>query len=88
MPDVSLDSSVDDHLSSARLPIVDISSYLEDGATQEDKEATQRSLDSACREFGKSSQSRRQVSELRANVDQVSSTLQVMDSSPTTSSLY
>ena len=54
MPDVSLNTSVDDHMSSARLPIVNISSYLAEGASQAEKEATQRSLDSACREFGMS----------------------------------
>lgn len=52
MPDVSINTSVDDHMSSARLPIVDISSYLKDGASQAEREATQQSLDSACREFG------------------------------------
>lgn len=54
MPDVSLNTSVDDHMSSARLPIVDISPYLTAGASQAEKEATQKSLDSACREFGTS----------------------------------
>ena len=51
MPDVSKSMSVDDHLSSARLPIVDISPYLLDGSVA-DKQKTQQSLDSACREFG------------------------------------
>jgi hypothetical protein len=52
MPDVSKNQLVDDHISSARLPIVDISPYLQDGSSAE-KLKTQQSLDSACREFGR-----------------------------------
>lgn len=52
MPDVSINNSVDDHLSTARLPLVDISSYLDDNASLEARLATQKALDSACREFG------------------------------------
>lgn len=52
MPDASINTSVDDHLSSARLPIVDIGPYLDESSTPEARLVTQKALDSACREFG------------------------------------
>jgi hypothetical protein len=53
MPDITLNASVNDHISSARLPIVDISPYITEGASVAEKETTQQSLDRACREFGR-----------------------------------
>jgi isopenicillin N synthase-like dioxygenase len=56
MPDVSAlrDRSVDGHLSSAQLPVVDIAPYLDASSSKEARNATSESLDRACREFGAS----------------------------------
>ncbi|PWN48813.1 Clavaminate synthase-like protein [Violaceomyces palustris] len=59
MPDVShfeksnrLEESLHESLSKERLPIVDISPYLDSESTQEEREVCSKSLDSACRRYG------------------------------------
>lgn len=50
MPDINVLAT--DKTSSARLPIVDISPYLDPASSAEARSQTASSLDSACREFG------------------------------------
>jgi isopenicillin N synthase-like dioxygenase len=60
MPDITSfnnSDSMPDRISSARLPIVDISSYLCDGSSEIDRATTRRDLDAACRDFGGSFES-------------------------------
>ncbi|OCF40444.1 hypothetical protein I317_05747 [Kwoniella heveanensis CBS 569] len=54
MPDIELlkDRSAVGALSNEKLPIVDISPYLDGSSTEEARKAASQSLDSACREFG------------------------------------
>jgi isopenicillin N synthase-like dioxygenase len=52
MPDGTTAPSVDDNISSQRLPIVDIASYLTDSSTPEERQKTAKTLDDACRQFG------------------------------------
>lgn len=52
MPDGTTAPSVDDNISSQRLPIVDITSYLTDSSTPEERQKTAKTLDDACRQFG------------------------------------
>lgn len=54
MPDIDSikSSAVDDNMSTARLPIVDISPYLYPESTSEARYKTAQTLDKACREFG------------------------------------
>jgi hypothetical protein len=56
MPDISslnnAADSVTDNMSTAQLPIIDISPYLDPSSSSESRQKTSTALDKACREFG------------------------------------
>ncbi|WVQ80705.1 hypothetical protein IAT38_002810 [Cryptococcus sp. DSM 104549] len=54
MPDIELikDRSVEGSMSTERLPIIDISPYLDPESTAEARKTASQTLDKACREFG------------------------------------
>jgi isopenicillin N synthase-like dioxygenase len=55
MPDIhSLSRPLNANLSSDRLPLIDISSYLNPSSTKLERQVTANALDKACREYGKS----------------------------------
>jgi isopenicillin N synthase-like dioxygenase len=52
MPDIAAFKQDGDVMSTAHLPLIDISPYLSESSTEEERLKTSRALDSACRTFG------------------------------------
>jgi isopenicillin N synthase-like dioxygenase len=52
MPDISKLQAHDENMSTARLPLVDMSPYLDPESSAEARRETAAKLDKACREFG------------------------------------
>ena len=52
MPDINQVQAESENMSTARLPLVDMSAYLDPASTEEERRETAGKLDKACRDFG------------------------------------
>jgi isopenicillin N synthase-like dioxygenase len=53
MPDIAQIQSHDANISTAKLPLIDVSPYLDPISSLEARQTAAKELDKACRDFGK-----------------------------------